>query len=71
CPALRDYSRAYLHHLIRCGEMLGPMLLSWANLHYYQDLMAGMRQAIAAGRFEDFRAQTKAGWAAGDIPERG
>ncbi|OYX75711.1 MAG: tRNA guanosine(34) transglycosylase Tgt [Rhizobiales bacterium 32-66-11] len=71
CPALRDYSRAYLHHLIRCGEMLGPMLLTWANLHYYQDLMAGMRAAIAEGRFEEFRAQTKAGWAAGDIPERG
>ncbi|MFG1423381.1 tRNA guanosine(34) transglycosylase Tgt [Roseixanthobacter liquoris] len=71
CPALRDYSRAYLHHLIRCGEMLGSMLLSWANLHYYQDLMAGMRAAIAEGRFQEFRAQTKAGWAAGDIPERG
>ena len=71
CPALRDYSRAYLHHLIRCGEMLGSMLLSWANLHYYQDLMRGARTAIAEGRYDDFKAQTKAGWAAGDIPARG
>lgn len=68
CPALRDYSRAYLHHLIRCGEMLGGMLLSWANLHYYQDLMRGARAAIAEGRYEAYRAQTKAGWARGDIP---
>lgn len=70
CPALRDYSRAYLHHLIRCEEMLGSMLLTWANLHYYQDLMRGMRAAIAAGTFEDFKAATKEGWARGDIPAR-
>lgn len=68
CPALRDYSRAYLHHLIRCGEMLGGMLISWANLHYYQDLMKGARAAIAEGRYEDYKAQTKAGWARGDLP---
>lgn len=68
CPALRDYSRAYLHHLIRCGEMLGGMLISWANLHYYQDLMRGARAAIAEGRYEAYRAETKAGWARGDIP---
>ncbi len=68
CPALRDYSRAYLHHLIRCGEMLGPMLLSWANLHYYQDLMRGARAAIGEGRYEAFKAMTKEGWARGDIP---
>ncbi|OYZ98077.1 MAG: tRNA guanosine(34) transglycosylase Tgt, partial [Rhizobiales bacterium 17-65-6] len=67
CPALRDYSRAYLHHLIRCGEMLGGMLLSWANLHYYQDLMRGARAAIAEGRYDAYRAETKAGWARGDI----
>ncbi|MDE1566567.1 tRNA guanosine(34) transglycosylase Tgt [Aquabacter sediminis] len=71
CPALRDYSRAYLHHLVRCGEMLGGMLLSWANLHYYQDLMRGARQAIAEGRYGDYKAQVKAGWVAGDIPPRG
>ncbi|TCT00980.1 tRNA guanosine(34) transglycosylase Tgt [Aquabacter spiritensis] len=71
CPALRDYSRAYLHHLIRCDEMLGPMLLSWANLHYYQDLMRGARAAIAEGRYEDFKAAAKAGWARGDLPPLG
>ena len=62
CPASRDYSKAYLHHLFRAGEYLGPMLLTWHNLQYYQDLMAGMRAAIEAGRFadfvEDFRAAT-------------
>ncbi len=62
CPASRDYSKAYLHHLFRAGEYLGPMLLSWHNLHYYQTLMAGLRAAISAGRFdafiEDFKAAT-------------
>jgi len=64
CPAARDYSRAYLHHLMKANEMLGAILLTSINLHYYQDLMRGMRAAIAEGRFADFRAQTKAGWAA-------
>jgi queuine tRNA-ribosyltransferase len=59
CPAARDYSRAYLHHLVRSGEYLGAMLLSWANTAFYQDLMAAMRAAIAEGRFEAWRAQTK------------
>lgn len=68
CPALRDYSRAYLHHLVRCQEMLGSMLISWANIHYYQQLMAGARAAIAAGRYGDYVAETKDGWARGDIP---
>jgi len=68
CPALRDYSRAYLHHLVRCEEMLGAMLISWANTHYYQQLMAGARAAIAAGRYNDYVAEVKAGWAAGDLP---
>ncbi|MFG1358005.1 tRNA guanosine(34) transglycosylase Tgt [Xanthobacter pseudotagetidis] len=67
CPALRDYSRAYLHHLVRCEEMLGAMLISWANIHYYQQLMAGARAAIAAGRYADYVAETKEGWARGDI----
>ena len=49
CPALSQYSRAYLHHLIRSGELLGMMLLSWANIAYYQSLMQGIRQAIADG----------------------
>ncbi|MCB1422163.1 MAG: tRNA guanosine(34) transglycosylase Tgt [Nitratireductor sp.] len=67
CPASRDYSRAYLHHLVKCGEALGGMLLTWNNLAYYQLLMAGMREAIEAGKFEDFRAETREGWAKGDI----
>ncbi|MDQ0510822.1 tRNA guanosine(34) transglycosylase Tgt [Ancylobacter amanitiformis] len=70
CPAARDYSRAYLHHLIRCDEMLGSMLLTWVNLAYYQSLMKGIRAAIAEGRFEAFKAQVKEGWASGDIPAR-
>ncbi|GLK84465.1 tRNA guanosine(34) transglycosylase Tgt [Ancylobacter defluvii] len=71
CPAARDYSRAYLHHLIRCDEMLGSMLLTWVNLAYYQSLMQGIRHAIAQGRFDAFKAEVKEGWAKGDIPPRG
>src|SRR3954462_12473719 len=67
CDAARTYSRAYLHHLIRANEMLGPMLLSEINLAYYQELMAGIRDAIAAGRFSDFRARTREAWEKGDI----
>ena len=63
----RSYTRAYLHHLIRANEMLGAVLLSKINLAYYQKLMAGMRAAIAAGRFADFKAETMAGWERGDI----
>ena len=65
-PALNGYSRAYLHHLMRSGELLGMMILSWANLAYYQSLMQDMRAAIAAGRFGDFAAETRAGWKRGD-----
>jgi len=64
----RTYSRAYLHHLVRVNEMLGPMLLSAINLAYYQELMAGMRDAIARGGFAEFRAQTRKGWEKGDLP---
>ena len=67
-PALGQWSRAYLHHLVRTRELLGMMLLSWANIAYYQQLMAGIREAIAQGRFEDFRRETKARWRAG-MPE--
>jgi queuine tRNA-ribosyltransferase len=66
CPALSQYSRAYLHHLIRAGELLGMMLLSWANIAYYQSLMQGIRQAIAEGRFADYAAETKEQWKRGD-----
>ncbi|MGD9670592.1 MAG: tRNA guanosine(34) transglycosylase Tgt [Hyphomicrobiaceae bacterium] len=58
CPAAQDYSRAYLHHLVRSGEYLGAMLLSWANTAFYQQLMAAMREAIAEGRFESWAAAT-------------
>jgi len=68
CPAARDYSRAYLHHLIKANEILGATLLSTVNLFYYQQLMAGARAAIAEGRFGAYREATKAGWARGDIP---
>jgi queuine tRNA-ribosyltransferase len=68
CPAARDYSRAYLHHLVKANETLGAMLLSIANLFYYQDLMQGMRAAIVGGRFSDFASLTREGWLRGDIP---
>ena len=68
CPAARDYSRAYLHHLVRTGETLGAMLLTWVNLAYYQDLMAGARSAIEAGRYDDYMAQCRDGWTRGDLP---
>jgi queuine tRNA-ribosyltransferase len=63
CPAARDYSRAYLHHLVRSNEILGMMLLTWNNLAYYQDLMAGARVAIRDGRYADYCTSTRAGWA--------
>ncbi|GJD62625.1 tRNA guanosine(34) transglycosylase Tgt [Methylobacterium frigidaeris] len=62
CPAANLYSKAYLHHLVRAGEILGMMLLTWNNLSYYQDLMAGLRKAIAAGRLADFIGETREGW---------
>jgi queuine tRNA-ribosyltransferase len=67
-PAARTYSRAYLHHLTKANEMLGAVLLSTINLAYYQALMADLRAAIAAGRFQEFRAGTLAQWEKGDIP---
>jgi queuine tRNA-ribosyltransferase len=60
CPAARDYSRAYLHHLIKCGEYLGGMLLSWANTAFYQQLMQAMRESIADGRFTPWSKEAKA-----------
>ena len=67
CPACRNYSRAYLHHVIKADEIIGSMLLTWHNLRYYQDLMAGMREAIAAGTLAAFVADFHAGRAQGDI----
>jgi len=63
CPAARDYSRAYLHHLVKSGEALGGMLLTWNNLAYYQQLMQGIRGAIEQGCFAAFDTQVRAGWA--------
>jgi queuine tRNA-ribosyltransferase len=67
CPACRGYSRAYLHHLWRAEEILGQMLLTWHNLHYYQQLMAALRQAIEGQRLEAWSAAFEAEQAAGDI----
>jgi queuine tRNA-ribosyltransferase len=67
CPAARDYSRAYLHHLVRSNEALGGMLLTWNNLSYYQDLMSGIRKAIEEHRFAEFAAETQENWARGDL----
>ena len=68
CPAARDYSRAYLHHLVKSGEALGAMLLTWNNLAYYQRLMADIRAAIEAGCFTDRAGQISQGWKEGDLP---
>lgn len=68
CPASSQYSRAYLHHLVRANEALGGMLLTWNNLSYYQDLMQGMRDAIEIGEFADYCIASQAGWERGDIP---
>ncbi len=67
CPACRRYSRAYLHHLWRAEEILGQVLLTWHNLRYYQELMAGLRAAIEAGRVEDFADRFAEEQALGDI----
>jgi len=67
CPACTRHSRAYLHHLFKAEEMLGPMLLTWHNLTYYQDLMRRMRGAILAGHAEAEAASIRAGWAEGDM----
>ena len=67
CPACQNYSRAYLHHVFRAGEMISGMLLTWHNLHYFQELMSGMRTAIAHKRFDIFEKAFHAGRANGDI----
>jgi queuine tRNA-ribosyltransferase len=70
CAVARTYSRAYLHHLVKANEMLGAMLLSEVNVAYYQELMAGLRAAIMAGKVADFEAGTRFAWTQGDIPSR-
>jgi queuine tRNA-ribosyltransferase len=66
CPASRDYSKAYIHHLVRAGEYLAAMLLSWHNIAYYEHLMARMRAAITAGEFDRFATDFRARWAEGE-----
>lgn len=68
CPAARDYSRAYLHHLVKSGEALGAMLLSWNNIAYYERLMQDIRDAIGESRFADRAAEITEGWKRGDLP---
>ncbi|WP_417260948.1 tRNA guanosine(34) transglycosylase Tgt [Celeribacter sp.] len=67
CPACRNYSRAYLHHVFRSHEMISGMLLTWHNLHYFQEIMQGMRDAIAAGTFGAWETEFHAKRAEGDI----
>ncbi|MBW8903731.1 MAG: tRNA guanosine(34) transglycosylase Tgt [Bradyrhizobium sp.] len=69
-PSTRNYSRAYLHHLVKAGETLGAMLLSEINIAYYQRLMQDIRDAISIGNFASFRERTLADWARGDIAPR-
>ena len=69
CPACSNYSRAYLRHLVRSDEILGATLLTWHNLHYYQVLMAGLRDAIANGTLDAFAAEFHETQALGDIEE--
>jgi queuine tRNA-ribosyltransferase len=66
CTASNTYSRAYLHHLVRSNEILGMMLLTWNNLAYYQELMAGLRKAITEGRLDDYIGEVKEGWVKGE-----
>ncbi len=67
CPACRNYSRAYLHHVVKADEIIGSMLLTWHNLHYYQELMQGLRDAVSGARLERFVAEFHALRAEGDI----
>ncbi|MEO0931551.1 MAG: tRNA guanosine(34) transglycosylase Tgt [Pseudomonadota bacterium] len=67
CPACRNYSRAYLHHVFRAQEMISGMLLTWHNLHYFQEIMAGMRAAIDEGRFAAWEAEFHSTRTLGDL----
>jgi queuine tRNA-ribosyltransferase len=69
CPTCRNYSRAYLHHVYKAGEIISSMLMTWHNLHYYQELMAGMRDAIGTGSLAEFTVQFHATRAEGDLEQ--
>ena len=71
CPASRDYSKAYLNHLFKAGEYLGPMLLSWHNIAFFQAMMAAMRHAISEGRFETWRNEMRSRWSREAEDQRG
>jgi len=71
CPTCRNYSRAYLHHVFRAKEIICSMLLTWHNLHYYQELMAGLRSAIADDTLVDFASKFTRTRAQGDIEPLG
>jgi queuine tRNA-ribosyltransferase len=71
CPACGRHSRAYLHHLFKTSEILGPMLLTWHNLWYYQDLMRGLRQAIRNRRLATYVERLRGDWAMGKLPSDG
>ncbi|HOZ26249.1 MAG TPA: tRNA guanosine(34) transglycosylase Tgt [Hyphomonadaceae bacterium] len=66
CPASRDYSKAYLNHLFKAGEYLGPMLLSWHNIAFFQAMMAEMRRAISEGHFATWRNEMRSAWLRAD-----
>jgi queuine tRNA-ribosyltransferase len=67
CPACRNYSRAYLTHVFRSQEIISSMLLTWHNLHYFQEIMSGMRDAISQGRFADWEAEFHRQRSMGDV----
>ena len=69
CPLCKNYSRAYIHHLQKCNEVLAVMLLTWHNIRYYQRLMACLRQAIEQGTLQEFAADFHARQTGGDIEE--
>ncbi|MEO1533163.1 MAG: tRNA guanosine(34) transglycosylase Tgt [Pseudomonadota bacterium] len=68
CPCCTGYSRAYLHHVAKSNEIIAAMLLTWHNLHFYQEMMAGLRRAIAEGRLADHAEAFREERRKGDIP---
>jgi len=71
CPACRGYSRGYIHHLVKSQEILGSMLLTWHNLHYYQTVMAGLRGAIETSDLSGFIARFRAERSRGELSHEG
>ena len=69
CPACRKFSRAYLHHVVKANEIIASMLLTWHNLTYYQDLMSGLRAAVAAGTLKSFAGECARNWVQELVPE--